>query len=114
MKNTIVFIIMATALLGCYNVGSYSQYVSNETNLNVYPVYATGSTGCAPYVRLTSKPLPELPFEEIKQAKLKSTGEAEAIMVKHIRELREYVVGRNKEEDAHYATYLSKCTTALK
>lgn len=111
MKNTIVFLIMVTPLLGCYNIGSYSQYVNNETTLSIYP---NGDKGCGVYVPLTIRPLPELPFDEIKQAKAVSSAQAEKIMVAHIRDLREHVVNSKKEQDAHYADYLIKCTTVLK
>lgn len=114
MKNTFSLIMVTISLLGCYSVGGHTQYVNNETNLSVYPVYSSSNSNCGLYLPLQSKPIPELPFEEIKQAKLHSTGQAEAIMVAHIRQLREYVVNRKKEEDAHYAAYLSKCALALK
>lgn len=118
MKQYLSILLIPTLLMGCYNIGSYTHYVQNDT------VITTGEhkqiehehtrSTCPLYVPPVHAQLPEIPLDEIKRVSSKSDREVQAILASHIKALREYAVNRRREDELHYKRYLSECSNPLK
>ncbi len=117
MKTLNVLLLAPFLLVGCYNISSYTtlQYINsnNEETINNEQTEVVVHD-CPLYVPLPPIVLPDVPVDKIRKAALKNDQEVINLMTKHIRELRERVATRKKEELEHYQNYLIKCNTEVK
>jgi hypothetical protein len=118
MKQYLSILLIPALLMGCYNIGSYTHYVQNDSRTTSAPVPVpehehTRST-CSLYVPPVHPPLPEIPLDEIKRVSSKNDKEVQAILASHIKALREYAVNRRREDEVYYKRYLSECANPLK
>ena len=118
MKNRYSIILATTMLTGCFNtsVSTNTHYIQNNKYSVVSEYIATveKTTGCDFYIPLPASPPPDIPVDKIR----KSTGDTDKqtlnILTVYIKDLREHMVNRKKEEAVHYEAYLKTCKLAVK
>ncbi len=123
MKHYLYMLFIIPFLTSCYNVNSYSNYVKNETytvsreekSTKESKTMATEPTfKCDTYIPLPVAAMPEVPIDKIKNLQSKSEKEIQSILVSHIKELREYISNKKKQDAEHYQSYLESCAISLK
>lgn len=118
MKKYLAITSVTVFLMGCYNIGSYTHYVQNNTHTttaaHALPSHAHTKNTCTLYVPPVHPPLPDIPMDEIKRVSSHNTREVQSMLTAHIRALREYAVNKRKTDEQHYNKYLSECANMLK
>lgn len=90
------------------------QYIYNTEITTTHESSLTKHAECPKYAPLFLQPVPEVPIDKLRAAADKGDHEVILVMTKHIKELREHIAKRKKEEQTHYETYLKSCATELK
>lgn len=111
-------ILLFTLLLvsGCSNMGNLSrtQHVYNNQYITIHEPAPIKSTECPKYLPLPTYFAPEVPLDRLRQAASKSDHDVVLAMTRYIKELRENIAQRKKDEQAHYDNYLKNCSDQLK
>lgn len=101
---------------GCSNMGNIhrTQHIYNNEYVTVHEAVTAKSSECPKYIPLPIYFAPEVPLEKLRHAATKGEHDVILTMTKYIRELRENIAKRKKEEQQHYENYLKSCTLELK
>lgn len=113
-RTTIFFTLLFVT--GCSNIGNISntKNIYNNEYITVHETLSTKEAQCPKYIPLPVYAALEVPLEKIKSAAAKGDHSVVLVMTKYIRELRENIAKRKKEEQLHYENYLKSCQPELK
>lgn len=117
MKTLPSIVLAVSMLTGCFNTSTFTNthYTqSNEYNFLSQSKEVSKAPICPMYVPLPIVLPPEIPVEKIRKNKVISDKEMLYILTKHIKDLREHIANRKKQEAMHYESYLLECTSSLK
>lgn len=108
------FILFSFILVSC---NSFNHYAPNNTYVVNGEEISTVAKGtsiwdtkkCDLYIPPSVPPIPKIPLEELNR-NAHSLVAIDAINIKHIGELRRYIIETNKKLDDHYRNYLKQCS----
>lgn len=100
-------------LMSCSNITNLdeSRHIYNNEYITVNETHNTKKPDCPKYIPLPVYFAPEVPLDKIKRAANKSDHEVVLLMTAYIKELREDIARRKKDEQLHYDNYLNNCQT---
>jgi hypothetical protein len=110
-------LIAAFVLTGCFNTSISTT--TNNAQINDYSRVSQSNTieyksVCKLYVPLPAAIPPDIPVDKIRKSINGDNIQTLIILAEHIKQLREYIVFRKKQEALHYDAYLKECSIALK
>ena len=110
MIKPINLLISVLLFTGCSNIGNRNtQHIYNTEVITVRENTTSKKSDCPKYVPLATYHAPELPLEKLRVAVDKGDHEVVLAMTKYVKELREHIAKRKKEEQHHYEQYLNSC-----
>lgn len=103
-------------LTGCSNMGNHTQtqYIFKTENVTQKETPVPKRQGCAKYIPLATYLPPDIPMDKLKQAIHEGEKETILELTRYIRDIRESVVKRKKDEKLHYEDYLKTCPDEAK
>ena len=103
-------------LTGCSNMGNLNrtQHIYNNEYITIHESSTAKTAECPKYTPLPTYYAPEVPLDKLRHAASRGDHEVVLTMTKYIKDLRENIAKRKKEEQLHYENYLKSCTSELK
>lgn len=113
-KTAIMPILLALA--GCSSVGdiTYNQSIHSNDYVTITAPTPARTSDCPRYTPLPPFNPPDVPLEKLRSALDKNDHEVIIELTKYIRELRESISKRKKENIQHYENYSKSCAQQLK
>lgn len=113
MKLKFLIAILSLLLISCNNFNTYREnndfiFVNNIQTLDPTSV-GIPAKKCDIYKLPDLPPIPPIPLNEI-NAHISDIARVDAINVRHIKELRNYIYATQRKINDSYQTYLSGCT----
>lgn len=116
MLNKLVLSALAVSLTGCTSTLSvpHTHYVTNNEFIILTSELDDGADTCPIYVPLPAFIAPDVPMDRLRQAAATNEKSVVLELTQYIRELREHISARKKDEQTHYQNYVDTCKDQLK
>lgn len=116
MTKSLSLLTAVLFLTGCSNMGNHTQtqYIFKTENVTNKEAQAVKVEACEKYTPLPVYLPPEIPLDKLRQATHEGEREVIIELTKYIKEIRESVVKRKKDERIHYENYLKTCPAEAK